>query len=126
VLNLPGPIVPNASATLPGLTSSTVAVADLGGGKRQQATITVTHRCGGAPAGCRWFGEASQYAGHPATLHRAMEACPIRFDASRAIWIGGIHRGAGTEEARATFQPPAGVSVVRVCVYAHDASASDG
>jgi hypothetical protein len=125
VLNLPGPVASHGSAAASGSTSSTVTVADLGGSKRQQAKITLTHQCGPAPAACRWFGEASQYAGHPA-LHRPAKACPARFDATRAIWIGAIHQGAGSEQATVTFQPREGVRVVQVCVYAHDAHATAG
>jgi hypothetical protein len=125
VLNLPGPATPHGSATATASTSSTVTVAALVGSKRQQATITVTHQCGPAPAACRWFGAASQYAGHPA-LHGPAKACPIRFDATRAIWVGAIHQGAGSEQATVTFQSREGVRVVRVCVYAHDAHAAAG
>lgn len=119
VLNLPGPVAAHGSATAAGSTSSTVKVADLVGSKRQQATIMVKHQCGPAPSACRWFGEASQYVGYPA-LHRPVKACPIGFDATRAIWIGGIHQGAGSEQATVTFQPRGGVRVVQVCVYAHE------
>jgi hypothetical protein len=119
VQNLPGPVAPRGSATAAGSTSSSVTVADLVRSKRQQATITVTHQCGRAAAACRWFGEASQYVGHPA-LHGPVKACPISFDATRSIWIGAIHQGAGSEQATVTFQPRGGVRVVQVCVYAHE------
>ena len=122
VLNPPGPVAPHGSATATGSTSSTVTVADVAGSRRQQAVITVMHQCAPTPASCRWFGEASQYAGHPA-LHGPAKTCPASFDAARAIWIGGSHHGAGSEQATVTFQPRAGVRVVHVCVYAQNAHA---
>jgi len=125
VLKLAGPIAPRGSATAAGSTSSTVAVAHLSGSKRQQATITVTHRCGPAPSVCRWSGEASQYVGHSA-LHGSVKACPPSFDATRAIWIGEILHGAGSEQATVTFQPRGSDRVVQVCVYAQDAHATAG
>jgi hypothetical protein len=116
---------PSATPSALGATSSRVALADLGGSGRQQATITVSHRCASTRVSCRWLGEASQYPQRRA-IDGSSAVCPVRFDVRRSIWIGRIHRGAGTERATATFKPPAGFAAVRVCVYADDRSPSGG
>lgn len=117
MLTTSGSVAP-ASVTVHGVsvgvgeeTSSTVALSELAGARRE-ADITVSHRCGEDASSCVWFAEASQ---------QASGRCPFAFDAQRSIWIGPIERVAGSERTTVTFRALRGVTQPNVCVYARAA-----